>query len=115
MKRLSQDQLAIRDDLSKRLREIADEIKEAVDDANTVIDKYNQILADVEEFRGEVVGEMETYIDDNSEKWRDSEAGSNYQDWKSRFEMLDLTELHQIEVPKTVVDDLDELPDEPEA
>jgi hypothetical protein len=29
--------------------------------------------------------------------------------------MLDLTELHQIEVPKTVVDDLDELPDEPEA
>jgi hypothetical protein len=116
MKRLSKDQLATRNELVKRLRDAAGAIETAIDTTNGVIDEYNAILADVESFRDEVVGEMETYYDERSEKWQETDAGSSYQDWKSQFEALDVDQLEQLELDDLkLADDLEEFPDEPEA
>jgi hypothetical protein len=116
MKRLSKDQLSTRNDLVKRLREAAEKTEKAIADVNGVIDEYNAILDEAENFRDEVVSEMDTYYDERSEKWQETDAGSSYQDWKGQYEALDIDHLETLEIDDLkLADDLEELPDEPEA
>jgi hypothetical protein len=115
MKRLSKEQLAARDELVKRLRDAAEKIEDEIDNVNAIIEQYNHVLTDVETFRDEVVGEMETYYDERSEKWQETDAGSSYQDWKSQFEALDIDQLEQLELDDLrLADDLEDFPEEPE-
>jgi chromosome segregation ATPase len=114
MKKLTKDQLAARDDLMKRLREAGEHIAPAIEAANAAIDAYNAILADVETWRDEIVGEMESYVEERSEKWHESDAASEYSDWKGEFEGLDASEIDALDIPETeLADNLEALPDQP--
>jgi hypothetical protein len=117
MKRLSKDQLAARSELVTRLRAAAIKIETAIDETNSLIDEYNVVLDDVESFRDEVVSEMETYYDERSESWQESDAGNNYADWKGQYESLDANKLDELEAPdglKVLTDELEELPEQPD-
>jgi hypothetical protein len=105
MKRISVAQNKQRDELLARL-ELADKaMQDAIalinsmieGDLNKVIDSYNEVVADVETFRDELVGEMREYFDDRSDKWRDGEAGQAYNSWMGEWEYLDVSPVEAVE------------------
>ncbi|AKE44770.1 hypothetical protein AU106_gp139 [Sinorhizobium phage phiM9] len=64
---------------------------------------------------------MDQYADSRSEKWQDSDAGTEYAEWKSNFENVDLDDLEVFE-PDSIdfgftelahADELEALPVEP--
>lgn len=54
------------------------------------IEALNDQLANAREFRDQVVGEIETYIEDKSERWQEGDTGSSWSSWKEEWEALDL-------------------------
>lgn len=124
MKRLSKQQQQTRSQLIEALRKAQSKLAKAVDDANAIIDNeiagavdaYNEALGELSSFRDEIVGEMETYADERSDKWRESEAGSSYEEWKNEWEGLDMDELDQFEPLESPepshADDAEALPEE---
>jgi hypothetical protein len=125
MKKLSKDHDARRDEIAAELRLADRAIDEALVEINGLIDekltpaieRYNAALTEVETLRDEVVGEMDEYISARSEKWQESDAASNYNDWKGEWENLDTSALdvvEPLESPTTDhADSLDGLPHEP--
>lgn len=113
MKSLSKAQMVERAQLMDRLREIAAEIEEKISEVNSIISNYNEVVAEVEEFRDGLVGEMQDYYDERSEKWQDGEKGSAYSDWKNEWEQLDTSQADEVEAPDlSLADNLENLPDE---
>jgi hypothetical protein len=51
----------------------------------------------VESWRDDVVSEIETYIDDKSEKWLEGETGEKYQTWKAQFDDIPFEDVQEIE------------------
>lgn len=84
---------------------------------NPAIDAYNAALSDAEQFKDEIAGEMDSYMDDRSDNWRNGDAGQTYDSWKSEWEGFDATELgsiEEIEEPEMDhADNLEQLQHEP--
>ena len=105
MKRLNKAQLKIRSELTDALRTAQTKVGQAILEVNSVIDgqlndaiaEYNGALSELESFRDEIVSEMETYINERSDKWRDSDAASNYDSWKQDWDGVLLDEIEQID------------------
>ena len=115
MKSLNKAQEKARADIVETLRVITAEIEQQVSEVNELIAKYNDELGNVEELRDEIVGEMEAYYEDRSEKWQEGEKGQNYSAWKDQWEVLDITPLDDIDAPDLdLPDELENLPSEPE-
>lgn len=113
MKRLSKGQLAARDDLIKRLRDASAAVSEMIGLANSKIEEYNAAVADVETFRDEIKGAQEEYEGERSDKWREGEGGSNYQDWMGEWDSLDPSPIDEVEEPDMdLADNLEGLPEE---
>jgi hypothetical protein len=127
MKKLNKEQEKTRADLVARLTIAAADIDKKLvavnamisDELNSEIEKYNGILGEIESFRDEIVGEMDTYIGERSEKWAESDAGQNYESWKNDWEGYDITELStidEIESPETEHgNELEQLNPEPDS
>lgn len=104
MKRLSKDDLKLRDELVQKLNDAKAGIETAYGEVNALltgkvaeaVGKYNDVLTEVESFRDDLVGRMEEYEGERSDKWRESDAGSNYESWKADWENLAVDE---VEVP----------------
>jgi|SRR5215471_14508371 len=104
MKKLSKDDLKRRDELVQKLATAFAEVETVYDEVNTLIidklsnavGKYNDILGEVASFRDEIVGKMDEYVEERSDKWRESDAGENYESWKADWENFSTEEL---EVP----------------
>jgi hypothetical protein len=71
-----------------------------------VVDSCNQAITEMREWKDTVVQQMEDYYRERSEKWQDSDAGSNYQEWKQQFEGIDFEDVN-ITMPNTVEMDID--------
>jgi hypothetical protein len=105
MKRLTKADSEQQDSLVRNLTEKADAVKEVLtkinalinDELNPAISEYNGIIADAEEFRNEIVGRMDDYVDGRSEKWSESEAGENYTSWKDEWEGISFEEISTLE------------------
>jgi hypothetical protein len=112
MKHLTKAQVATRDELIAALRgkdkaidDAIIEINNKIDEVNVLIeenlkpaiDDYNGALGDLEELRNEIVGQMDDYVNARSEKWSNSDAGSNYSSWKDEWEGIDMSPLDDIE------------------
>lgn len=56
-------------------------------------------------FREEIAGEIESYIDERSDAWREGEKGDAYNEWLSSwqesFEEVDIDEPRAIDEPET--------------
>ncbi len=87
-------------DLNDKASQVTSAIEAAnakVSEANEAIDAYNAVLEEVSSFRDDMVGKMEDYVGERSEKWQESDAASSYQDWQSEWESIDLAEVTHIE------------------
>lgn len=129
MKKLKQAEINRSNEYAEKLRELAGKIEDEINfiretafvNLNKLILDYNEVLGEANGFIEDLVNEMEQYADSRSEKWQDSDAGSEYADWKSNFENVDLESLDEFS-PDTIdfgftelshADELEALPVEP--
>lgn len=136
MKKLSKAQQEQRADLIRRLNEAKDLVEEAcdehqpkitevVDAAKAAIERavaaYNEVLAEAREFAEQAASDMDSYASERSEKWQESDKGSDYASWKDEWEGFSPDD---VEPPSIVTpdleppdmshaEDLEALPDEP--
>lgn len=64
------------------------------------IETYNQVAQEVNGFKADIAGAIESYMDDRSDKWREGDAAQSYEEWKSAWEE-DIEEA-EIDDPDTV-------------
>jgi hypothetical protein len=100
-----------REDLNNALLDFNNEVKALFDKmVKPGADAYNAVVAEANEFIGEVHMEQEAYHDEKSEKWQEGDAGSAYNNWMNEWE-LELDEL-ELDEPEEYIDpDLDEVDD----
>lgn len=75
-------------------------LTEMIDKINGEIDAYNEIVTEANGVVEDIASEVESYIDDKSDNWRDGERGSAMQDWLGELQNATLEEVEQIEVPE---------------
>ena len=117
MKKLSKSALTERDEFVAQLSEKREEAEAALSAASDAVSEYNKLIGEVEEWRDRIVGEMDDYISERSEKWAESEAASNYESWKSAFEDLDFSKIDEVatDVDSSLEEELEALPEQPDS
>jgi len=124
MNSLRKNQVEQLANLTAKVRVAEDAVNLAVDEANSVIlgklndmiDRYNEVVAEILEFVVDTTKEMENYMEEQNEAWSESDAGSAYMEWKDEWESIDLAEIErvdQIELEADLADSLSELATEP--
>lgn len=123
--KLTKDQVERRDDMAAELRAKWEDVESAsqaiqgyMDELNAAIVAYNETVGDVEQFRGDIAGQMQEAFDEKSEKWQEGETGQAYDGWKSEWDNFEAEEMAEVEIdipgePSTA-DDLEGLPESPE-
>ena len=75
------------------MEEAWEKVQEALDEHNTAIESAN-------EWRGDIAQQMQDYYDNRSEKWQESDKGSEYEQWKSEWEeSFDQVEMEKPDEP----------------
>lgn len=114
MTKLTKKQMATKADLAMRLADAKAKLDQAAEkhekashDAfqavRSAVDDYNAIVKQAEEFRDEIINDATMYREDRSEKWHDSDAGSEHQDWveeweSSEFDPVEIEEPERLDV-----------------
>jgi hypothetical protein len=118
-----------RQDFLTRLRKAEEDIKTAVQDANTAIaeaarevtsktEEYNVIVKEVEEWKDNLANEWREAFDAKSEAWQEGDNGSQADEFISEWENLTTDELDDVEATEIetpdfdLADDLEGLPSE---
>lgn len=94
MKRISKDDIARKDGLIDKLTVCDNKLTEAIQAFNAAqieaykpvavaIEQYNDLIREAEGFCSDVAGEIESYIDERSDAWREGEKGAAYDEWLS--------------------------------
>ena len=97
MKKLSKEQCAQRDEIAGRLRSRFSDLDLAVEAYNSAVEAawakveetkndYNEAIADANEWQQDVAADIQSYMDDRSEKWLEGEKGQAYESWRSEYE-----------------------------
>jgi len=123
MKNLSEKQVDKLAELTVKVRSaedvlniLSDEVNRAISKLNAEINEYNRLKDEVGEFVEEVTSEIENYADNQSTEWSESDAGSNYEDWKNEWEGIDLDQIDRVEeviVETTLTEALEGVATEP--
>jgi len=130
MKALSKDQSKQKGTLIDDIRTAHAELGTAVIEYNAAMEKakdevqgklnaLNEKLQEAGEWVGGITSDMQSYYDEKSERWQESEPGQNYSSWKEDHESLSFDEVEidfpeDLELPDCgVADELDGLSDEP--
>lgn len=87
------------------------------DDLESQLVLYNQALAELRSFAGEVASDRRNEYDEKSDGWREGDDGSSNDEWISTWENADLEEVQisypdQVEINFENAGDVD-LPSEP--
>jgi len=61
------------------------------------IGEYNGVVTELAEWRDGIVGVMEEYQGERSDKWQEGDAGQQYQSWIDEWQGL---EFEEIEIPE---------------
>jgi hypothetical protein len=89
---------------------IGGELRSAYEDYENALSALNDAIQKAEDFKAEVVGAMDEYLSERSEKWTESEAGQAYSEWKDAWESFELEQAEPVEVD---FDAFEELAPEP--
>jgi prophage DNA circulation protein len=125
MKKLSKEQAAAVTDIAEKLREAwqdiegrRDTIEQAVNETNELIDAYNAIVAEANEFASGIGDEIDNFMSDKSDKWNEGDTGNAYDAWRSEWQGFSADELEPVTYEASDepshADDLENLPQEPE-
>lgn len=130
MKKLTKELQAERRDLVDRLRDRASELGSAIERFNEQIDKlkddleaavrdYNEVSGEAREFAERVASEAESWREERSERWQESDTGQEHQTWLDEWQGFQPDDV-EIEIPDKIqdpdpsaADDLEGLPSEP--
>lgn len=133
MKKLSKTQLAEKQrlvdklaeakaDLDAKIQKYNQTVAEAFKEVEDEVEAYNNVLQEVRDFTQGVVSEMEDYASGRSEKWQESDAGQQHEEWKTQWEAIDsdledyeAEEPEQLDEPSSGIEEFENLPDEAEA
>ena len=96
--KLTKDEIAARKAITERLAEARNQFTDAWADLETKLEDYNGALADLDQWRIDVVDRIQDEISDHSEKWQESDKGQKATDWVGEYESLDLDQL-ALEMP----------------
>lgn len=108
--KLNKKQIAERDEHAQKLTELKDKLEAAIETYNTEVSKlfapieiaagaYNEAVAEIAEWRDEIVGNWQSEFDDKSERWQEGDNGQAAQELINEWENLSLKEL-KIEEPE---------------
>jgi len=90
-------------DAKQKMEDAYGELEEKHGILADAIGEYNGIVTDIGGWRDQLVGEMEDYQSERSDKWQEGDAGQQYESWIDEWRGL---EFEEIEVP--------DLPEAPE-
>jgi uncharacterized coiled-coil DUF342 family protein len=114
MKRISKTHAQERDALiaefracEQQLDASADAVQHAVEAHNLNIEKLNEIIGRINELRQTVHGEIESYHDERSDAWKESDRAGEYLDWMQQWES-DVEEMLLMEVDLPVVPSIED-------
>jgi len=131
MKKLDKETIAERDSICSRLRDAFDKANAAIEELNAAIiekwdeveeavSSYNEAVSEADSWKESVASDIQSYMDDRSEKWQEGDKAQAYTSWKEAFE--DTFDAFEIEQPNGLdpIDEglaelLEQLPEEVEA
>jgi len=91
-----------------------DEINDKIAELNEEVRRYNNALHNARAVRESILTQMDEFIDKQSDKWSESEAGQAFSDWNECWAELELTDLETVDEPETVeIDHADEMEEVP--
>jgi hypothetical protein len=130
MKRLDKEQAARHEEMAGKLVNAREELNSAIVEFNdevrglfekTVkpkVEALNEAIGEANDFCIEVHSDMEAYQGEKSEKWQESDAGVEYQDWMDQWDgeidEVDFDAPEDIDEPDVDVDEFENLPHEPQ-
>lgn len=112
MKGITKDQAATRSNLVTRLRAQEGRLFSAVAEFNRIqqeaweklvdeIEGYNSLVDEAKELTTEIASDLENYIDEKSDKWRDSPNGEALSDLLSAWQEIE-PEILDLECPEAL-------------
>lgn len=116
MKRITKDDSKRKLELVKRLTITEAKLAAAIEVFNGVVtdawiavetaqSDYNDVVQESNGFMSDIASEIDGYIDERSDKWREGEAAASYEEWKSGWETeLDEAALDEPEMISTEFD-----------
>ena len=106
------------------LTEAVDDYNETVNDAWSKVDDaqnvYNAALSEAQEWVNDISAQIDDYIGERTDKWREGEKGEAYNNWKSEYDTTlaesDLSQPDELSLDgvENAADTLDQLPTEVE-
>lgn len=78
--------LTAKEDLEAAVEDAQEKINQILTDLNDKKQSVNDFITRLNELREEVRAEIESFIDEKSDNWRDGDRGSAYQEWLSSWE-----------------------------
>lgn len=130
MRKLSREQLATRNQIAQSLDNTAGEIRSIIAKTNAALEaareqidaltnRFNELVQEANDFIEGVHDAQQSYANDRSEAWKESDAGQNYDswmdEWSAHFDELEEMDFpDEIEEPDFIhPDDLRDLPEAP--
>jgi|ERR1035437_2296930 hypothetical protein len=84
---------------------ITNEVTTEVEEINTI----NEVIVDVNAWFEDKAQTMQDYFDERSEKWQESDAATEYEEWKGEFEEAVFDEIDESDDYDAIIDALNEL------
>ena len=97
--KLTKAQCTERDGFAKKLSDASDKVADAVAE-------YNNTLEAAREFCVDIAEASQSEWDDKSEKWQESDRGTECSGWIDQWRDVDLEGLEELEFPHGLLDDL---------
>jgi uncharacterized coiled-coil DUF342 family protein len=94
-------------ELSTAVAKFNEELAKLREDLTATITEYNEVVQTAEEFRADMLSQMQSYFDEKSERWQEGEAGQAYQQWINDWEGGALTQV-DLEMPDDISEPSDE-------
>ena len=68
-------------------------MEEAWEKVEEAVAEYNETLEPAREWVAGIMGDIDTYVSERSEKWQESDKAGEYEEWKSEFEGISLEDV----------------------
>jgi uncharacterized coiled-coil DUF342 family protein len=94
-------------ELSTAVAKFNEELAKLRDDLTATVNDYNEVVQTAEEFRADMLSQMQSYFDEKSERWQEGEAGQAYQQWINDWEGTPLTQI-DLDLPDDISEPSDE-------
>lgn len=97
MKRISKDDSKRKAEIVERLTVAENKFETAIQAFNGIVNgawvdleaaqtEYSETVQEANSFREDIASEIESYIDERSDKWREGDAAGSYETWRDQWQ-----------------------------